>query len=142
MDFRGRIYPQPNIISHYGRDIERSLFVFNEKKLVGKDGLLNLKIYFSSLINGSKFMTKQQHVEFCDSFYDIIFQTAINSKQNLWWLKHEKAFQILAVCKEIYYTVNYDDYTSGFPIYIDATCSSFQHVAALTRDSKIAKHLL
>lgn len=143
MDFRGRMYPQSRSLSLYGRDFERSLFVFYKKKLIGEEGLYNLKIYFSTILNGNKFLTNEEHIDFCDSFKEIICQTATNPKDNIWWLKHDKAFQILAVCKEIF-NASKDplNYASGFPIFIDATSSSFQHVAALTRNDTLAKFLV
>jgi DNA-directed RNA polymerase len=138
MDFRGRVYPIPPNLCHLGADLSRSLLLFAEGRVLGKDGLNWLKIHYCNLFGNNK-ISFEERIAWTNSRLDDIFESATNpvNGKRLWALA-ENPFQALATSMEIYYALHHpsgpENYLCFLPVHQDGSCNGLQHYAGLGRD--------
>ena len=77
VDFRGRAYPLPPHLSHFGDDLSRGLLMFAEAKPLGERGLRWLKIHLASLYGFDK-ANFEERVEWVHQRLDDIYDSAEN----------------------------------------------------------------
>jgi len=138
LDFRGRVYPISPHLTHLSSDLSRSILMFAEKKPLGPNGLDWLKIHTINLTGMKKREPTHKRLEYANEILDLIIDSARNPLTGKkWWVKSDKPWQTLSVCKEIdnaLQSSNVEKYLSGFPIHQDGSCNGLQHYAALGRD--------
>lgn len=138
MDFRGRVYPIPPHLNHLGSDLARSLLVFHEKKKLGVDGFMWLKLHCINLTGLKKRDSIRERLLFAEEVMDEILDSADRPLTGrMWWTKSDEPWQTLAACIEIAKVKRSGDpenYESCFPIHQDGSCNGLQHYAALGRD--------
>jgi DNA-directed RNA polymerase len=138
MDFRGRVYPIPPNLCHLGADLSRSLLLFAEGRLLGKDGLNWLKIHYCNLFGNNK-ISFEERIEWTNNKLQDIFESATNpvNGKRIWSLA-ENPFQALATSIEIYYALHHpaghENYLCFLPVHQDGSCNGLQHYAGLGRD--------
>lgn len=141
-DFRGRVYPIPQILDYTATDINRSLLIFHERKPLGADGLKWLKIHCVNLKGNMKLNSLQERLDYAEKSINEILDSADNPiNGNNWWVDSKEPWQTLACCMEIADAVRSTDptqYRSGLPVQQDGTCNNLQHYAALTRNTLLA----
>lgn len=139
MDFRGRVYPIPPHLNHLGSDLARSLLVFHEKKKLGVDGFMWLKLHCINLTGLKKRDSVRERLLFAEEIMDEILDSADQPLTGrMWWTKSDEPWQTLATCIEIAKVMRSGDpenYESSFPIHQDGSCNGLQHYAALGRDA-------
>lgn len=139
MDFRGRVYPIPPHLNHLGADLARSLLVFHQKKKLGLDGFMWLKLHCINLTGLKKRESVRERLLFADAIMDDILDSADNPLNGrMWWSRSDEPWQTLSCCMEIAKVIRSGDpenYESSFPIHQDGSCNGLQHYAALGRDS-------
>jgi DNA-directed RNA polymerase, mitochondrial len=139
MDFRGRVYPVPPHFNHLGADLARSLLIFHQKKKLGLDGLMWLKLHCVNLTGLKKRDSVRERLLYAEAIMDKILDSADNPLNgHQWWTQSDEPWQTLACCKEIAKAIRSGDpenYESSFPIHQDGSCNGLQHYAALGRDS-------
>lgn len=139
MDFRGRVYPVPPHLNHLGSDLARSLLVFHQKKKMGVDGFMWLKLHCINLTGLKKRDSVRERLLFAEQIMDDILDSADHPLDGrMWWAKSDEPWQTLSCCMEIAKVLRSGDpenYESGFPIHQDGSCNGLQHYAALGRDS-------
>lgn len=144
VDFRGRAYPLSPHFNHLGNDMTRSLFLFWEGKRLGKEGLRWLKIHMANMFGMDK-VPLDERVAFVDGNLDQIFRAADDPhKEEPWWSKAEKPWQVLSVCFELRDAYKLEDptqYVSHLPVHQDGTCNGLQHYAALGGDIEGARQV-
>lgn len=142
VDYRGRLYPTPPILSYTASDINRSLLLFDEKKPLGSDGLEWLKLYCVNLKGKNKRESLSERIKYANESIDDILDSADKPLTGqMWWIDSDEPWQTLTCCIEIANAIRSPDpsqYLSGFPVQIDGTCNSLQHYAALNRDKELA----
>lgn len=144
VDFRGRAYPLSAHFNHLGNDMTRSLFLFWEGKKLGEMGLRWLKIHLANVYGVDK-APLNDRVQFVEDNIEKVFESARDSlKEDSWWRKGEKPWQVLSVCfelEEAYKMENPCDYISHIPVHQDGTCNGLQHYAALGGDVEGARQV-
>lgn len=138
MDFRGRVYPIPPHLNHLGADLHRSLLVFHQKKKLGVDGFMWLKLHCINLTGLKKRDSVRERLLYVEEVMDDILDSADNPLSGrMWWSKSEEPWQTLSACIEIAKVLRSGDpenFESGYPIHQDGSCNGLQHYAALGRD--------
>lgn len=129
-DWRGRIYSHSYYINYQGNDLSSALLNFYDGSTITDKGRYYLYIYgancYNNKLSKESFDTRVKWVK--DNYEDII-----NLEPEL-ILKAESIFLFLSFCltmKELKYNPNKIIY---LPIYLDATCSGIQHLAAMLKD--------
>lgn len=144
IDFRGRAYPISPHLNHLGNDMTRSLFLFWDGKELGEDGLRWLKIHLANLYGMDKAPLSEREA-FVDQNIDQILRAAQDPyKEEDWWTKADKPWQVLAVCFELLEAYKLPDptkYLSHIPVHQDGTCNGLQHYAALGGDIEGARQV-
>ena len=161
-DFRGRVYPRCRALSPQGDDLDRALIRFKEWKPLGERGIFWLHVHVHNLFQGRensnwKAPQKRESFEDRDSWVrenlKELRRIANDPEGNVDVLGLDKfsggkskSFQRLAVAIELdrVWTEydskeNWDEVHSGQPVHLDATCSGYQHVAALLRNKPLAR---
>ena len=161
-DFRGRIYPRCRTLSPQGDDLDRALIRFKEWKPLGERGIFWLHVHVHNLFQGrpnSNWEPPQKRQSFEDrdlwvkDNLEELRRIANDPEGNIDVLGLNKfsggkseAFQRLALVIELDRVWNeydskgsWDKVHSGQPVHLDATCSGYQHVAALLRNQTLAR---
>lgn len=140
MDTRGRWYyrgtPNPQ-----GSDLSKSVLHFAKKKPLGERGLFWLKVHIA---NSFGYDTERMHkrAEWTEQNWDTI-QRALDAPEehiDVWgtdapWCMFSAAWEL----REAFRSGSPEEYCTGVPVGMDATCSGIQHFAALLRDPVAAK---
>ena len=163
-DFRGRVYPRCRDLSPQGDDLDRALIRFKEWKPLGERGIFWLHVHVHNLFQDRPNSNweppqKRQPFEDRDSWVKVnlkeLRRIANDPEENIDVLGLNKfsggkseAFQRLALVIELDRVwTEYDskgswgEVHSGQPVHLDATCSGYQHVAALLRNRNLARRV-
>ena len=134
MDFRGRVYYQP-FLSPQGPDFIRALFDFADAEpLKGDEGF---SYYGARLYSGEKQPDAQE--KWYEKNFDKIMGNVEPGLWWEWWTEAKDPWQFMKWCfNERRYQNNPDSFSTGMPIYIDASANGIQHFAALLRDEEMA----
>lgn len=139
MDFRGRVYPVPPHLNHLGSDLPRSLLVFHQKKKLGIDGFMWLKLHCINLTGIKKRDSIRERLLYAEEVMDEILDSAEKPLTGrMWWRQSEEPWQTLSCCMEIAKVLRSGDpenFESSYPIHQDGSCNGLQHYAALGRDT-------
>ena len=134
-DTRGRWYYRgiPNL---QGSDMSKATLHFHEKKPLGKDGLFWLKVHIanSAGFDKERFIDRARWTEQnwpaieraldCPEDYPEVFG------KDAPWCMFSAAWEY----REALRSGNPEEYKTGIPVHMDATCSGLQHFSALLRD--------
>ena len=166
-DFRGRMSPRCNKLSPHGNDLDRAIIRFKQWKPLGDEGIHWLRVHVHNMMEGieSELLhspaVKQRTFEerskwVVDNLEGLRALAADPAgypselKLNR-YVGRSKALQRVAALVELDRV--YGEYegqvdggdwskvTSGQPIYLDASCNGYQHVAALLRDRDLAHNV-
>ena len=140
IDFRGRAYPIPQLFSHIGNDLARSLLVFEDAKPLGEEGLKWLQIHLANTFGYDK-ATFEERSDFAAKNMETIMKCAENplgdSEEHRWWQKADKPWLFLSVAMELADAIKSgspETYMSRLPVHQDGSCNGLQHYAALGGD--------
>jgi hypothetical protein len=133
-DWRGRIYTQSFFITYQGGDLASALLNFWDGEVLTESGKYYLYIYGSNNHNEKNIgkASYSERIKWVNDNYDRI----INLDRDL-ILSAENKFVFTAFClnmRELHYNPNTIIKT---PIFLDATCSGIQHLAALLQDLEL-----
>ena len=138
IDWRGRIYVQPFFANYQGSDLSLSLLEFKDGEPLTEDGLDSLYIYACNLYN-YKNLSKASYEDRINWTKDNL-NNIINMNQEF-MLNAENKFTFTAICLIIRELEIDPTYNVKLPVFLDATCSGIQHLAALMRDEDLAKEV-
>jgi len=148
-DYRGRVYYAESFLEFQGSDQARSLFLFNEKKVVTERGYYWLSVHTATCYSQSYSIDELADHDWMEEDYTEYLSEAgldsisvdkmtLNDRFN-WTQMHlddiisyaenkevlddaEKPYSFLACCLEVYnYNTSSGPYESGFPIPIDGS---------------------
>lgn len=129
VDFRGRLYPVSEYLNHQGNPLAKHLIYFYE------DSPLDLywfKVYCVRL--WGKVLPYESADEMIRYFDDTLCHEMEQFRTNNCWLKADEQIAFLNCCLEYErYLIFGKYYTTGMPIYFDATCSVMQIISLLFR---------
>ncbi len=137
LDFRGRIYPKPAMLSPQSADYSRALLKFKFGKRIG-DNFAIFAIAGANLFGEVDKEELQTRVDWVKENAQKIIECADKPLEYSWWASADKPFCYLAWCKEFkeYHNSNYDEgFITTLPIQADCSNSGLQHYSAMMRDS-------
>jgi hypothetical protein len=135
-DWRGRIYTQSFYITYQGNELSTALLDFWEGEALNEYGLYYLKIYGANNHNEDNLSKKSivDKIKWVDIHYDKI----INLDREL-ISSAENKFIFAAFCLNMRLYHNNPEAKIYTPVFLDATCSGIQHLAALMLDLELGK---
>lgn len=140
LDWRGRLYPIPNMLTPQGDDVAKGLLQFAQGKPLGENGAYWLAVHIANVWGEDK-ETMDDRVQWVLDHEDSILAIALDpidyelKPGMLDWKEADKPFQFLAGCLEwAGYRMTGNDYVSHLPIAMDGSCSGLQHFSAMLRD--------
>jgi DNA-directed RNA polymerase len=136
LDFRGRVYPLPQVFHPQADDLGRALIKFAEGKALGQEGDYWLKVHLANTYGKDK-ESFGDRVKWVEANEENILEAAKNPLACTWWRKKEvdKPWCFLAACFEWEeYSRKGKDFKSHLPVSMDGTCNGLQHLSAMGRD--------
>ena len=166
-DWRGRFNTKVNELSPQGDDLSKAMLLFTEWKPLGETGRDWLYVRAYELLRkifapeSDKLAEFSKQVKWVEEHLQVIIEDAEKLNRHtsddeleelLDKLQVRKPgpksqiFQRIAfliefnrIQKQYAITNDWDLVSSGLPIHLDASCNGFQHIAALTRNEKLAR---
>nr|QWO71396.1 RNA polymerase [Termitomyces sp. K1Ag] len=134
-DWRGRLYTRSFFITYQGGDLSSALLNFWKGESLTEDGLNFLYIHGANNHNENQISKAsfEDRIQWVKNNYKKI----VNLDKSL-ILSAEKPFIFLAFCLNMKKLDKDRDATIYTPVFLDATCSGIQHLAALLLDSELA----
>jgi hypothetical protein len=162
-DFRGRMTPRCPRLSPVGDDLDRAMIRFKQWKPLGEDGIFWFRVHVHNMMEGieselldkpaAKQRTFKQRSEWVKRNRVGLSKLASDPAKHRSDLELDRyvsgkseAFQRIAALVEldrVYHEYeangnNWSEVKSGQPVYLDASCNGYQHLAALLRDRELA----
>ena len=138
LDFRGRIYPKPAMLSPQGADYSRALIKFKYgkqmKETISFDDFAVAGAGLYGEVDKEDIQTRKEWVR---ERLDIFIGYAKEPLTNTDWAKADKPFCFLAWCFELkdFAETDYDaSFITTLPIQSDCSNSGLQHYSAMMRD--------
>ena len=145
-DFRGRVYPEPDVLHHHKGDVARSLLLFgNAKKSNQDDARWWIYVHAANCAGRDK-LSYGDRVKWADEWIKsnqvhtwIGDQEKVCSAVKSTWGASdiEDPCQFLAAIMSIFN----QEMASKLPVQLDATCSALQHFSAMALDAETAAHV-
>lgn len=129
LDFRGRAYPVPQGLNHQQNDVSRALLEFAAAREVGERGRWWIKVHLANrcgqdkLPFGERVAWVEENVERFRRWVD----DPLGNKAD--WGTMDDPFQAVAAAVALFD----DEAAAHLPVQVDATCSAYQHIGALTK---------
>lgn len=140
LDFRGRGYPAPAMLSHHGDDVSRAMIQFAEAKPLDSRGEWWLKVNAASMYGINK-VSFDARVQWAESMMDDMLRAARDPEGTVdfWAIKpdgkpRKGAFQFLSLCMAF----DDPDHAARVAGRTDGTCNGMQHYVAMARDERTA----
>ena len=138
LDFRGRIYPKPAMLSPQGADYSRALIKFKYgKQMKENNSFDDFAIAGAGLYGEVDKEDIQTRLDWVKDRLDIFIGYAKEPLTNTDWAKADKPFCFLAWCFELkdFAETDYDaSFITTLPIQSDCSNSGLQHYSAMMRD--------
>jgi Autographiviridae RNA polymerase len=130
-DWRGRIYSKSFFLSYQGDDFSSSLLNFHYGESLTATGKKYLYIFGANCynINNLSKQSYNERIQWVKDNYDNIIKM-----EPSFILKADSKFLFVAFCLCLKELNSNPKQIIKLPIYLDATCSGIQHLAALMRD--------
>jgi len=136
LDFRGRIYPKPAMLSPQGADYSRALLKFKFGKRMG-DNFDTFAVAGANLFGEADKEELSVRIEWVKTNANKIIDCATKPLEYSWWASADKPFCFLAWCYEFKaysLTEDSDSFITTLPIQADCSNSGLQHYSALLKD--------
>jgi DNA-directed RNA polymerase len=139
LDFRGRMYPQPQGLNPQGTDLAKSLLTFAEAKPLGASGVRWLKIHLANMYGVDK-VSLDERVQWTEENSERIVAAANDPLGDAWWTEADKPFCFLAAaCEWIMVQEEGESYASSLPVTVDGSNNGLQHLSAMLRDESCGR---
>lgn len=135
LDFRGRIYPVPVVLTPQGNDASKALLEFSDGKVLTDAGWRWLKIHGGNCWdNGLTKRAFADRIKWVEEHAQQILTTAEAPLDYTWWSGADEPWQFLAFCFEYRRLTLDPTLPSHLPVSQDGTCNGLQHFSAMLRD--------
>jgi DNA-directed RNA polymerase len=146
LDFRGRVYASPTLLSFQSDDLGAALITFPqaEGKRLGAEGLSWLRLHGTNLFGKgvdkmSLSARESWSLFFADGEGDFnVHNVADHPLENGFWKEADKRWQFLAWCFEYSGALRHPEgpeyFVSTLPVAIDGSSNGLQHLSAVMRD--------
>jgi len=138
LDFRGRVYPKPSLLSPQSADYSRALLTFKFGKRMGNNDSYSVFAIAGANLYGEvdkeELSIREQWVK---DNTDKIIASADKPLEDTWWASADKPYCFLAWALEFRDFVKSDyspDFITTLPIQADCSNSGLQHYSAMMRD--------
>jgi DNA-directed RNA polymerase len=147
MDFRGRIYPKSAYLNPQGTDLCRGLLLFGKAKpIADKDAVAWLANHGASAYGGelgrSSYADRINWVKNNTAQIRAVADAPLENMEFIEKVSKSSRWAFIAWCQE--WSAFLDTgmgFESRLPVAVDGTCNGFQHFAALTKSSVLAKNV-
>jgi len=143
LDFRSRAYPVPQSLNRHGGDLARALLVFAKPVPLGEtNGMYWIYVHAANCAGRDK-ISYEDRVAWVDSWLKSSRagewigseETIVDAAAETWAAPDiDKPFQFLAALLAIFDP----EQAAVLPVQRDGVCNALQHLAAMSRDSKLA----
>jgi len=136
LDFRGRVYPIPSILTPQGDDQAKALLTLAEGVPLGEDGAFWLAVHVANCFGVDK-VAFSERVAWVKKNEEMVLDSALNPLDGQRaWADADSPFCALAACIEwLGYSLNGDAHVSHLPVALDGSCNGLQNFSAMLRDS-------
>lgn len=136
LDFRGRCYPVPSILTPQGDDQAKALLHFAEGVPLGDDGAFWLAVHVANTFGVDK-VSFEERVAWVNANNEMILDSALSPLDGQRaWADADSPWCALAACMEwAGFCLNGKDHVSRLPIALDGSCNGLQNFSAMLRDS-------
>ena len=140
-DYRGRVYPIPNLLTPQDTDFGKSLILFNEGTKITEKGMEWIKFQLSTSYGLSK-ATMEERIAWIDDYenralVERVWRDPVGNVAD--WEHADDPWLFLAACNE-WYELHYEHrFHTHLPVAVDATCSGLQILAGLAKDASTAR---
>lgn len=135
LDFRGRAYPIPPMLSPQGDDQAKALLTFSKGVALGDGGAFWLAVHLANTFGVDK-VSFEDRVQWVHDNEELILDSALSPLDGQrYWTKADSPWCALAACFEwAGYKMLGDEYESSLPIALDGSCNGLQNFSAMLRD--------
>lgn len=135
LDFRGRIYTKPQLLTPQGDDLAKSLLHFSEGKAIGTQEAIDWLAVHGANVYGVKGTLKARR-QWVSSCVDKIRECAMDPVEYRWWLEADNPWQFLAFCFEWESVVTRGTaHVTRLPVYMDGSNNGLQILSLLAQDT-------
>lgn len=143
LDFRGRIYPLPIILTPQGDDATKALLQFAEGCPLGETGAFWLAVHVANCFGVDKLAFEDRVRWVMDNEAAILDSAFEPLDGQRFWMRDggdpskdgDSPFSALAACFEwAGYKVMGDEYVSHIPVALDGSCNGLQNFSAMLLD--------
>lgn len=135
LDTRSRVYSGPTDWNHQMDDVARGLYLFAESVPLTDDGWRELLIHAANCWGLDK-EPYEARLRWAEERKADMIRAAKDPLGERWWEEADEPVQFLAACSGV---ANPKEIGSRLPVQKDATCSGYQHYAAIIRDEHTAR---
>lgn len=136
-DWRSRLYTNSFFLTYQGGDLSRSLIEFSKGEKLTEDGLKYLYIFgancYSNILSKKSFNQRVSWIKNNLSKIIELDKDFIN--------KANKKIQFASFCIAIKNYESDKNFLVKLPVFLDATCSGIQHLAAMLQDIDLGKQV-
>lgn len=152
MDWRGRMYPMPAMLTPQGDDTQKAVLEFAKPQVIetteqGEEALKWIKIQLANTAGKDK-LTYDERIAWTEENAEAILRVAndpLGDELGL-WEDADEPWCFLAACfayaDAIAYKKAHGDligFSCGLPVAMDATCSVLQHFASIMHNDNLAR---
>ena len=139
-DYRGRVYPIPNLLTPQDTDFGKSLIMFSEGEKITGTGADWLCFQVSTTYGLDK-ASMQERLTWAHTNWELISRVATNPLDNIAdWEHASEPWLFLAACEEFHQVIITENRShTHLPVAVDATCSGLQILAGLSKDASTAR---
>ena len=140
-DYRGRVYPIPNLLTPQDTDFGKSLILFNEGAKITEKGMEWIKFQLATTYGLSK-ATMEERIAWIDNYENraLVERVWRDPVANIAdWENADEPWLFLAACNEWYELYYEHRFHTHLPVAVDATCSGLQILAGLAKDASTAR---
>lgn len=139
MDWRGRLYPEGQLLTPQGTGVSKALLMFGEGKKINERGVYWLKINLANTYGVDK-VSFEDRIKWVDDHIDLIRFCAADPLNFRAWTEADDPWLFLASCFEyLGYLNNGYNHVTYLPINVDGSCNGLQHLSAILKDEVGAK---
>jgi DNA-directed RNA polymerase len=138
IDWRGRMYPNPQDMHPQADDFGRSILKFAEGKRLGASGLRWLKYHLANTYGKDKLKRLDQEMWVALNHDMLMACASYPWDYEDFWCKAEEPWQFIAAAREYMSAMEHpegpEQFISHLPISIDGSCNGLQHLSAMGLD--------
>lgn len=134
MDWRGRLYPEGQVLTPQGTGVSKALLRFAEGKKINERGVYWLKINLANTFGMDK-VSFEDRIKWVEEHEHMISLCAQDPLTFLAWTEADEPWLFLASCFEYEgFLKNGFNHVTHLPINVDGSCNGLQHLSAILLD--------